>query len=92
MDSESIRTELRSISNSVQCDRTSLTNEFEKLLIATTNVLRLTDGQQGMLATLQGNPQDLHRYLLNLIRRLQEMVISSSDRTIRALETLQGSV
>jgi len=54
---------------------TRLTSEaFDKLLVALTGTFRLLDGEQTVLSTLQGNPEEVKAYVITLLGQIRSMV------------------
>ena len=67
-------TQLGRIIDSIE-ENARLSNEaFEKLLVAFTGTFRLLDGEQSVLRTLQGSPEEVKAYILNLLNQVKTMV------------------
>lgn len=80
MDTDESRKQLRAVLERLECDYQSIDEGFEKLIVATTNIFRLMDGQTKTLLALQGSPKELQGYVLNLISEIRKMTAESGEK------------
>lgn len=92
VDRASIEEHLKEIVTFVEGEQTSIDAAFEKLLIAITNVLKLIDGQQGTLSSLQGTPKELQRYLIDLVIQIRKMTSQTNESLLERTNALLASL
>ncbi len=92
MDVDDSRNQMKTTLESFQNDYQSIDAAFEKLIVATTNVFRLMDGQNKMLLSLQGTPKDLQGYVLSLISEIRKMTAESGEKVSMSLKKTIGQL
>ena len=85
MDIETSKDQLKTAVEILQAEHRSIDDAFEKLVVATTNVFRLVDGQSKTLLTLQGSPKEIQGYVLGLILEIRKMTSTSTEQVITNL-------
>jgi hypothetical protein len=88
MDQQTLRLRLAELSEPLQRDQGVVENMFEKISIAMTSVFRLTQGDQTTLKALQGSPQEVQGYILNLIAETKKKVDGMIERTKTDLDNI----
>jgi hypothetical protein len=88
MDQQTLRVRLAKLSESLQRDQSVVENMFEKISIALASVFRLTQGNQTTLKALQGSPQEVQGYVINLITETRKKIDGMNERTTRDLDNI----
>ncbi|MFW9918333.1 MAG: hypothetical protein ACFFED_01935 [Candidatus Thorarchaeota archaeon] len=92
MEIETIKKQLKGISEGLQSERESIDDAFERLVVAATNVFRLVDGQSRTLSVLQGSPKELHGFVLSLISEIKRKSLDSTGQAVVDLNNLIKSL
>ena len=72
MNDETVAQQLTELLRQLESARISARQEHEKFRVALTGVLRLLSGNEATLKGLQGTPEELKGYILNLATELGE--------------------
>ena len=88
MDQHTLRLQLTELSGALQRDQDAVENMFEKISIAMTSAFRLTQENQTVLKALQGSPQEVQGYVLNLISETRSMIDRMNKRTTKDLHNI----
>ncbi|MFW9887174.1 MAG: hypothetical protein ACFFER_03270 [Candidatus Thorarchaeota archaeon] len=73
---DSLVDNLREVLQQIESSRESIEKGHEKFQIALAGALRLLNDNDSMLGKLQGNPDDIKGFLLNLVTELKNETIS----------------
>ncbi len=85
MNEETVAQQLAELLKRLDGVRSSTGNKHEKFRVALTGVLRLLSGNEATLKGLQGAPEELKGYILNL-------AIELGEESMRQLESLRSQV
>ena len=88
MDKDSVEAQLKEIVLLIETEQISIDASFEKLLIAVSNVLRLTNGQKDTLASLQGTSKDLQGYIIDLVSQIRKKTSQTNERLVVKMKDL----
>jgi hypothetical protein len=88
VDKDSVEAQLKEIVSLIETEQAAIDASFEKLLIAITNVLRLTNGQKSTLASLQGTPSELQGYLIDLASQIRKKASQTNERLLEKVNIL----
>lgn len=88
MDQQTLRLQLVELSGTLQRDQDTVENMFEKISVAMTSAFRLTQGNQTVLKALQGSPQEVQGYVLNLVSEAKSMIDKMNKRTANDLHNI----
>ena len=88
MDKDSIEIQLRDIIGFLRDANASIDDDFEKLLIAITNVLKLTSGEKSTLTSLHGSSKELQGYVIDLVSKIRKKSSKSNEHLIEQVNTL----
>ncbi len=88
MDQQTLRLQLVELSGTLQRDQDAVENMFEKISVAMTSAFRLTQGNQTVLKVLQGSPQEVQGYVLNLVNEAKSMIDKMNKRTTKDLHDI----
>lgn len=72
MNEDSVAQKLVELLKQLDTARSAAGHEHEKFRVALTGVLRLLTGNEAMLKGLQGTPEELKGYIINLATELSE--------------------
>ncbi len=89
---ESVDVQLNKIIMDLKEEYSAIDASFEKLLIAITNVLKLTGTQKGTLTSLQGTPQELQGYLIEMVSRIRKKNTQAINRSLERLTALADNL
>jgi hypothetical protein len=93
MDQDQVASQLSEILHEIQDNKNLTKNEFEKLQVALTGVLRLlTGGKESPLARIKENPQDLKGYIIRLVSDLYQDAINRWDTISMKVELVLQAV
>lgn len=76
MENEALAIQIRDLLLEIESSREAIEEEYKKFQVALSSVLRLIDGNNQMLGSLHGSPEDLKGFLLNLTTELRRDTIS----------------
>jgi len=88
VDKDSVESHLKELVAFVEAEKTSIDSSFEKLLIAITSVLRLTNGQKDTLVSLHGSPSELQGYIIDLASQIRKRTSQTNEHLLEKLNTL----
>jgi hypothetical protein len=92
VDEDSVKGQLKELIVTLETEQSLIDASFEKLLVAITNVLRLTDAQKGTLASLQGSPKELQRYLIDMISQIREKTSRANKHVHERLVSITAEI
>ena len=88
VDEDFVEVHLKELVVLIEAEKTSIDASFEKLLIAITSVLRLTDGQKDTLASLHGSPSELQGYIIDLASQIRKRTAQTNEHLLEKLNIL----
>jgi hypothetical protein len=92
MDAEKILVQLGNLLDQIEKANGDIIKDYEKFEVALTGVLRLLSGEGTSITSIKGSPDDLIRYLIRQLTKLQKETLVQLEAIREELLSVRKSV